>query len=575
MFLKFQNKISDAASSGRSHLKKSQILGLILSLAIIVLLNLVGSIWFFRLDLTSEKRFTLTQGTREMLRNLNDVVYFRVYLHGELPAEFARLRQQTQEMLDEFRAFTPYVQYEFIDPIGESETGGLVDMLIEKGLQPTQVQVRTQGAATRQTIFPGAVVSFAGKEIAIQLLGDFIGKSPLEVLNYSAQALEYRLANAIRQATIVHKPRIGFLEGQGELADYHLLDIADALSDFYQVGRIVLNNNLDELLSLQTLIIPKPTRPFTEAQKFMLDQFVMHGGSVLWLIDPVFASMDSLRAPTFESIGMAWPLNLEDILFQYGVRLNNILLKDLQAAPIPVTTGMMGNRPQIDLLPWFYFPLLGPASNHTVVKNLNMIRSEFVSSIDTVSAPGVDKTILLHTSPYTQIVATPASIALSVLHNPPDPNHFAMGAQPVAVLLEGTFRSVFENRIIPDVELPMGYQPLTVSQRTAMIVVADGDIIKNQIDRHGQPQPLGFDRFSGQNFGNRDFIVNAVDYLAHGPGILEARGRELRLRLLDRERVNRNREWLQLINIGGPIVWVSMFGFFMFWWRKRKYGKRP
>ena len=274
---------------GRLMLRKQSIQRFLLVLSCIVVVNVLASQWFFRLDLTSDRRFTLTQGTRDMLRNLDDVVYFRIYLHGELPASFARLRNQTREMLHEFRAFSPNVQYEFIDPIGESETGGLVDMLVEKGLKPTQVQVRTEGADSRQVIFPAAIVSYRGREIPLQLLRDFIGKSPEEILNYSAQALEYQLAHAIRKATITHKPRIGFLAGQGELPVHKLIDIADALADFYEIGRISIDNNMESILELRTLVIPQPRRPFTEAQKFVIDQFLMQGGSILWLIDPVFA----------------------------------------------------------------------------------------------------------------------------------------------------------------------------------------------------------------------------------------------------------------------------------------------
>ena len=573
MFRSNSNKSRKHAVPGRLMLRKQSIQRFLLVLSCIVVVNVLASQWFFRLDLTSDRRFTLTQGTRDMLRNLDDVVYFRIYLHGELPASFARLRNQTREMLHEFRAFSPNVQYEFIDPIGESETGGLVDMLVEKGLKPTQVQVRTEGADSRQVIFPAAIVSYRGREIPLQLLRDFIGKSPEEILNYSAQALEYQLAHAIRKATITHKPRIGFLAGQGELPVHKLIDIADALADFYEIGRISIDNNMESILELRTLVIPQPRRPFTEAQKFVIDQFLMQGGSILWLIDPVFASMDSLQPPNFETLGMAWPLNLEDILFRYGVRLNNNLLKDLQAAPIPVTTGMMGNRPQITLLPWYYFPLLTAASDHILVRNLNMIRSEFVSSIDTIFTQGVEKTFLLQTSPYTQVVATPTSIALSMLQTPPDERLFRDGSQPVAVLLEGSFESVFANRLVPDILLPPGFQIRNESLPASMIVVADGDIIKNQIDGRGQPQPLGYDRFSGQTFGNRDFIINAIDYLTYGPGILEARGRELRLRLLDKSRIAAHRDLLQMLNLGVPVGLVFMIGVISFWWRRRKFSK--
>jgi len=560
-----------ADSSGRRDIRKRSIMQLLIFLAVLVAVNLIGSLKFARLDLTSEKRYTLSQGTRSMLRQLDDIVYFRVYLEGEFPAGFQKLRNQTREMLGEFRAFSDNIQYEFINPLQTPGHDGIINMLIEKGLEPTQVQVREHEATSQQIIFPGALVTYRGREISMQLLESQLGKSPEEILNYSAQALEYNLANAIRRLTITEKPAIGFVEGQGELTGALVAGIKRALSEFYHVERIRIDNNLAQLLPFKTLIVAKPVKPFTEAQKFVLDQYIMHGGTMLWLIDPVFASMDSLRPPHFESIGMGWPVNLDDMLFRYGVRLNANLLQDLNAAPIPVTTGMIGGRPQISMLPWYFFPLLNAASNHKVVNNLNLIRSEFVSSIDTVYAPGVHKAILLRTSPYTRNITTPAMISLDILRGQPDERLFAAGQHNVAVLLEGHFESVFRNRLAPDIALPTGLQRRDRSEPTAMIVVADGDIIRNQLDRDGQPMPPGYDRFSAQTFGNSDFIMNAIDFLADDSGILEARSKELRLRMLDRSRVSRNRSIIQIVNVLAPVLLIASFGIARHIWRKRRF----
>ncbi|HSV89253.1 MAG TPA: gliding motility-associated ABC transporter substrate-binding protein GldG [Bacteroidales bacterium] len=568
------SKPKSKETTWRRDLRKQSLLQLMVCITVIVAVNTFGSLKFARLDLTSEKRFTLSPGTRSMLRQLDDIVYFRVYLEGDFPAGFQKFSNQTREILGEFRAFSDNIQYEFINPLKAPERDGIIDMLIEKGLQPTQVQVRAHEATSQQIIFPGALVNYRGREIPLQLLEDQLGKSPEEILNYSAQALEYNLANAIRQITITEKPGIGFIDGQGEIAEPFIADIKSRLSDFYQVERVRIGNNLAQILQFKTLILAKPQKPFTEEQKFVLDQYIMQGGSMLWLIDPVFASMDSLRPPLFETIGMGWPVNLDDMLFRYGVRLNANLLQDLNAAPIPVTTGMIGNRPQINLLPWYFFPLLNPASNHKIVNNLNLIRSEFISSIDTVYAPEVRKTILLQTSPYTRNVSTPAMISLDILSRPPDERNFAEGPQSVAVLLEGTFESVFRNRLAPPVNLPEGFQRRNQSVPTAMIVVADGDIIKNQLSRDGQPLPLGYDRFSAQTFGNSDFIMNSIDFLADDSGILEARAREMRLRMLDRSRVDRSRTFIQLTNVMMPVVLVVTFGLARFIWRRKKYGSK-
>lgn len=556
----------------RRDLRRQNLFHLFAGLAIIVALNAFGAKWFARFDLTSEKRFTLTQGTRNMLRQLDDIVYFRVYLEGNFPAGFKRLSNQTREMLDEFRAFSDHIQYEFINPVQGQGREGLVDMLIKKGLQPTRLQVRADDATSQQIIFPGALVSYRGRELALQLLHDQIGKPADEVLNNSALALEYNLATAIKQLTATEKEKVGFIEGQDGLSQRHIENLVATLDNFYQVESISIDNNIDDVLSFRTLIVAKPLKPFTEAQKFILDQFIMHGGSVLWLIDPVFASMDSLIAPAFQSLGMTWPINLDDLLFRYGVRLNPNLLMDLRAAPIPVTTGMIGNRPQINLLPWFFFPLAEPAQDHIITRNLNLVRTEFVSSIDTVSAPEVDKTILLRTSPYTRVVATPAEIALRILQQEPDEKQFSAGQQNIAVLLEGTFESLFRNRMVPQVTLPEGFRRLDKSSPTAMIVVADGDIARNQIRADGQILPLGFDRFSNNTFANRDFILNAINYLSDDSGILEARAKDMRLRMLDRTRLSKNRNHIQIVNIIVPVLIVILFGSMRLVWRKRRYS---
>jgi len=561
-------------STGRRTIRQQNFLQLMVCLALLVSVNIVGSLIFARLDLTTEKRYTLSPGTRTMLRQLDDIVYFRVYLEGDFPAGFQKLRNQTREMLGEFRAFSGNIQYEFINPLQAPERDGIINMLIEKGLEPTQVQVREHDATSQQIIFPGALVSYRGREISLQLLEDQLGKSPEEILNYSAQALEYNLANAIRRLTITEKPGIGFIEGQGELTGAFVADVKRRLSEFYRVERLRIDNNLAQILQFETLIVAKPINPFTEEQKFVLDQYIMQGGTMLWLVDPVFASMDSLRPPSFESIGMGWPVNIDDMLFRYGVRLNANLLQDLNAAPIPVTTGMIGNQPQINLLPWYFFPLLNPANNHKIVNNLNLIRSEFVSSIDTVYAPNVHKTILLQSSPYTRNITTPATISLNLLRHQPDERQFSAGPQNVAVLLEGSFESIFRNRLAPAIGMPAGFQRMDQSVPTAMIVVADGDVIKNQLGRDGQPLPLGYDRFSGQTFGNSDFIMNAIDFLADDSGILEARAREMRLRMLDRSRVNRNRTPIQVANVLMPVILVVSFGFARFVWRKQKFAKK-
>ncbi len=562
--------------SGRKDVRRINYLQLLAGILIILALNVIGSARFARFDMTTERRYSLTDATKDMLRGLDDVVYFRVYLEGSFPAGFRRLRNQTREMLDEFRAYSDYIEFEFINPTraGDREQiSRTYEMLMDKGLEPTQLQVRGDDATSQQVIFPGALVSYGGKEAPLKLLQDQMGIPPEEVLNNSAQALEYNIASVIRQLTATEKEKVGFLEGQGEYEHRYVADITQSLGRFYDVERVRINERYQNIEDFKTLIVADPVKPFSEEDKFILDQFLMNGGSLLWLVDPVFADMDSLRPPDYETIGMGWPINLDDMLFNYGIRLNPDLLQDLNAAPIPVTTGYVGSRPQISLLPWHFFPLVSPASDHPIVKNLNLVRTEFVSSIDTVAAEDVDKTFLLHTSRNTRVLQTPTRIALDILQNPPDERLFREGPKPVAALLEGSFESVFRNRIPPEVDLPADFKVRDKSEHTAMVVVADGDIIRNQFERGNEPLPLGYDRYSGENFGNKDFILNAVNYLTDDSGLIEARAKELRLRMLDKTRIGQNRLGVQILNLLLPVLLVFVFGVLRIFWRKRRYSR--
>lgn len=563
-------------ASKNINIRSNNIRTIVVSILVIVAINMIGSRYFFRLDLTAEKRFTLTPATKQLLRELEDYVHFQVYLEGDFPAGFKRLRNNTREMLDEFRAYTDMVSYEFINPTfaGDRErTDDTYRMLVQKGLQPTQLQVQSEDASSQQIVFPGAIAGFKGKELPVSLLHEQIGASSENIINNSSQALEFNLASTIHMLTIDRKPRVAFLEGHGEHEFEDVADIIYQLQDFYEVGMVAMRGEPSSLDSIQTLIIAQPLRPFSEKDKFLIDQFVMDGGNVLWLIDPVYASMDSLQGST-ETLGMAWPVNLDDMLFRYGVRMNTDLIMDLQATPIPITTGVMGDRPQIRMIPWFYFPLVNAASNHPIVRNINAVRTEFVSSLDTVGAPGVRKTILLQSSPYTRTVQSPASISFDILQQPADESQFREGPKAVAVLLEGEFSSVFANRSSPVENLPAAFQRLDKSVPTAMIVMSDGDMIRNQFDSQGQPLPLGYDRYLNETFGNADFILNAINYLNDNRGLMESRNRDVRMRLLDRTRVAENRVMIQLANVALPVIILIAFGFSRFYLRERKYSKR-
>jgi len=568
---------SENQSNIKINIRRQNIIFMLSSVLVIMAINMISSRFFVRLDLTAERRFTLTQATRDMLRELDDIVYFRVYLEGDFPVGFTRLRNQTREMLDEFRAHNHNVQYDFINPTVEGDrelTDENYSMLIGKGLEPTQLKVQTEDGASQQIIFPGVIVSYRGREIAVSLLQEQLGMSSEHALNHSAQMLEYNLAFAIQTLTAEERPVVAFLEGHSALQPPDVADITYEMGRFYEVRRLSINSNLNALDEVTTLVVAKPVKQFTEEDKFVIDQFIMRGGSVLWLIDPVFASMDSLRVAP-ETIGMAWPINLDDMLFRYGVRLNANLITDLQCLPIPMTTGFIGDRPQISMVPWYFFPLVRPASDHPVVKNLNPIKTEFVSSLDTISSPGIQKSILLATSQHTRVLNTPARISFDIMQSPPDERQYRDGQQAVAVLLEGRFESVFRHRRVPlQGGLPAGYTPIDKGEHSRMIVVSDGDIIRNQFDSRGMPLPLGFDRHLNQTFGNSDFIINAINFLTDDTGLIEARSREVRLRLLDSSRINNDRAMLQFLNVLLPLLFIFVFAILRFIWRKRKYNQK-
>ncbi len=574
----------------KKNIKRRNIIQLLLAFAIIILVNIIASFLFTRIDLTAEKRYTLSKATKQLIRKLDDVVFFKVYLDGDLPPGFKRLSNETREMLNEFRAFSDNIQYEFVDPSANPNTKERNDayrLLVERGLQPTDLRTTKKGQSSQVIIFPGAIVTYRGKEVPVQLLMTQLGQDPNKVLNNSIQALEYNLGTAIQKLTTTIKPRIAFIEGQGELSRQETFDLENSLAEYYNVDRVRINHKVtslalrlkvdslhDELVNkYRTIIIAKPTKPFDEKDKFLIDQFIMRGGRVLWVIDPVFASMDSLGKYS-STMGIVNDVNLTDQLYNYGVRLNNNLVLDLNALQIVIKTGQVGNQPQLEYFPFYYFPLLVPAQSHPVVNGLNLVRTEFVSSLDTVPVPAVRKTFLLATSPYSRLVSAPAYIDLEILKKDPDPAMYNKGPQPVAVLLEGEFVSSYLWRIPPELEMNKDLGFKKKSKPTRMIVIADGDLVKNQFDvSQGYPLPLGYDQWTRQTFGNRDFVMNAMNYLCDDSGLITVRSRELKLRMLDASKVNSGRLFWQMLNTLLPVLLILLFGIIKFRIRKSRFAR--
>lgn len=584
-----QKKISENPKT--KDIRKNNLIRFGLVLAIIVILNVIGSMLFTRFDLTSERRYTLAPTTKELLKSVDDFVYFRVYLEGDFPAGFKKLRRETMEMLNEFRAYNKFIQYEFINPLGGSskqERDETIKTLVERGLRPTDLQVRTNDGMEQKVIFPAALAMYRDKELPIELLENQLNEQPETVLNNSIQNLEFKLADAIRKLSQLQKPALAFTEGNGELNESEVHDITQTLLPNYRVDRIIIggrihaltrrsepdkDGNVKVIPNYDAVIIAKPTRPFDEKDKFIIDQYIMHGGKVLWLIDPVLASMDSLQMNE-STIGLDLDLKLDDQLFKYGLRLNHNLVLDLNSASIPLRTGQVAGQAQIEFFKWNYFPLLNQASNHPIVRNLNMIKSDFASNIDTVMVDNIKKIPLLKTSDYSRTVGTPALITLAMLREKPDERMFNKSSQIIAYLLDGTFTSLYANRVPPEIKDSKDLGFLETSFPTSMIVIADGDIIRNQFHvPQGYPLPLGFDQFTRQTFGNKDFILNAISYLADNSGLISIRSRELKMRLLDPSLIKKSRLKWQIINTVIPVIIVLLFGMVLAFMRKKRYAK--
>ncbi len=575
----------------KQNVKFSNIIQLILGLVIIILANVINSHIFTRIDLTGEKRYSLSDATKEMLSQINDIVYIRVYLEGEFPAGFKRLSRETRDMLSEFRAYNKNIEFDFINPSNSSnnnERQQIYSMLIDKGLEPTDLKVKTKDGTSQSIIFPGAIATYRGREMSVNLLASKRGAPPEEILNNSIQNLEFGLADAIRKLVDDFRSKIAFIEGHGELTKNETADAYLGLSEYYSIHRVRLDgklNSLSERIQLdsvttkiknkyEAVIIAKPDSVFSEKDKFIIDQFVMRGGKILWLVDPVFASMDSLQMNA-ETIGLNLDIGLTDMFFNYGFRVNNNLVMDLNALPIPIKVGDVGGQPQFEFFPWYYFPIITPTSDDPIVKNLNAIKTDFVSSIDFVeSNQDIEKQVLLTTSKYSRTVNTPAYITLAILGEQPDERLYRKEFLPIAAKFEGKFQSLYKNRVPPEIADSKEINFQSLSQETKMIVIADGDVIKNQMqlsDGNYLPLPLGYDKYTGQQFGNKELILNVMNYLTDDSGLISIRSRELKLRLLDRTKIENERVYWQVVNTVLPVMLVIIFGVIQGIIRKRKY----
>lgn len=554
--------------------KRRDIVQLFLSIAIVVLLNFIATFFFARFDLTSDKRYSLSPATKEMLSQLEDVIYLKIYLEGNLPAGFDRLRTSTKEILDEMRIYSnDNIQYQFINPLESPEKkkqDEVILQLMQKGLEPTYIEVKVEAGTTQQTVFPAALASYRTREFPVQLFREqFTVPSDMQ-LNNSIQALEYELSSTIRKLTMKAKSKVAFTEGHGELDSVDVASIAHALGDYYSISRLKLDGKLDNFEKIneqEAIIIAKPDSVFPEKVKFIIDQYIMQGGKVLWLVDGVYANMDSLSKAS-DTYALSMPINLENQLFKYGVRVNANMVMDMRCGVIPIPVNK-----KFQLSPWYYFPLLSQSNNHPIVNNLNLVKTEFVSTLDTVKTPGIKKTYLLSTSKYTSVQNSPAHIDIRTVFREPDARMFNLAFKQAAVLLEGEFESLYKNHPKTGLDSIAQVKYKEKSVPTKMIVVSDGDIIKNAVQRStNRAYPLGYDIYSKQTYGNKNFILNAINYLCDDSGLLEVRSRELILRMMDRKKVKEEKLKWQALNTAGPVLLVILFGIIQAVIRKRKFS---
>lgn len=530
-----------------------------------------------RLDFTEDQRFSISEATKSVLRDIKQPVHISIFLDGELPNGFNQLKRAAIDMAADLQSYAGgKLDFTIIDLLegSQEEQQAFANALISRGIYPTNLSVKTKHGLSQKLIFPTAIISTEQQEIPINLLQQKQGLTPEEAINNSIQNLAYSFTAALKKANAQESPFIGFTEGHGEPNDLELYDAMHSLSaDGYQVGRVNLDSiTYASLDQLKLLFIVKPTSAFKESHKYKIDYFVRHGGRLVWAIDQVDASLQHLQKSGSQPL-VGRSLNLDDQLFLYGVRLNYDLIADLNCGQIPITVGQMAGQPQIELAPWYFFPVLTPTSSHPLVKNLGGIRTEFIGTLDTLPSPQIKKDVLLTSSPFAKTWRTPASISLQMIEEEPDPKKFRIAPLSVAVLLHGTFPYLFENRATPtDILDPVDLS--NIHEASKMLVFADGDWLINQINSKDQsPYPLGWDRYTEQQFANKTLLQNTVDYLLHDESLISLRNREVKLRLLDSVKVKHQKLHWQLLNVVAPIILLSLFAIVQQLMRKRKYGR--
>ncbi len=547
------------------------ILKFLIAVVIIILANILSSRNFFRIDLTEEKRFSISEATKNLLREIDDVVYLEIYLDGDLPPAWERMQNAIVETIEEFRVYSDFVQYRFVNPetaATASSRNEFIQSIALKGIQPLDVFLTERGNRIQKRILPGVLVSYGVGEKGVQLFKGNSAVRPDERLNQSIEGIEYELATAIHDLSKADKKTMALIKGHGELDSLDIISFKGSFNKKYNVIDLYLSE-VQEITDVDLVIIAKPTKPYTPLDKYKLDQYIMNGGSAMFLLDLLSVDMDSAGLGT---IAFPIELNLQDQLFKYGVRVNNDYIQDIISGVTPVVIGNIGEQAQVQVLPWPFYPIINNFSDHIITKNLNAVYTRFTSTIDTVKADGIRKTPLMFTSEYSRVLTAPVMVDLNALKEQPDQSVFNEKNIPVAYLLEGNFASLYKNRLLPGNVNNADFKADGLPSK--IIVISDGDMVRNDRSNiDGRPLQLGFEQYSKNSFGNLDFLLNAVNYLTEGDGLINARAKEVRLRLLDKVRVAEERTKWQVINIIIPILLILCFGTIKFYLRRMKYTR--
>ncbi|WP_228237485.1 gliding motility-associated ABC transporter substrate-binding protein GldG [Allomuricauda sp. M10] len=539
----------------------------------LIVLNILAGFMYTRFDLTEDQRYTLSQPAVEVAQKFDSPVIIDILLDGNIPAEFSKLKSETVQLMESFVAKNKNISYSLVDPLAdETQAEQTIAELQGLGLKPASVTIEENGKVSNELVFPWAMVNYKDQTVKVPLLKNKQGSTAEERINNSVQELEYAFADAFTKLSTTDKKSIAVIKGNGELGDIYIADYLSTVREYYNIGAITLDSVasnpqkvLDQLKNFDLALIAKPTEAFTDEEKYVMDQYMVQGGKSIWMIDQVAMEMDSIYTGGGSAFALPRELNLKDLFFKYGVRINPVLVNDLYFTQIVLATGE-GNDSQYNPLPWYYYPMVFSRNNHPINTNIEAVRLQFTSPMD-ILENDYQKTILMQSSPLSKTDGIPRQISLDMITSQPDQATYNNGNLPLAVLVEGNFTSMYKNRVKP-IKLANAMEEGPANK---MIVIADGDIIKNQL-RNNRPLELGYDKWTSNFYGNKEFLVNSTNYLLENNGLINIRNKKVAIPLLDVKKIAEQKTKWQIINIGLPVLLTLVFGLFFGFYRKRKFS---